>query len=470
MHGILTETAAHVYATPRVYDPANFPERFGNGIPVKESTVFYQRPWMGGRWGVREAIDYMMTVDFAILDTAVARRENLLRKAWETARANIVAGSEGGPFAYVVPETGNALEMLQRLRLAGVEVRRATQPFTANGKSFASGTWVIPAAQAFRGYIVDLMEPQRYPELRAGITGPTKKPYDVAGWTLPMLMGVGYERVDKPFPAALDSAEPAPVSTTPFSGRKWPRIALYQPWQPNMDTGWTQWVFDRLQIPYTLVHNDDVRKGGLQSRFDTIVFASQSVSSILHGYRTGENAVQGASGIGETAAPQRPEFTGGIGVTGAAGLDEFVRDGGRLVAMDAAADLPVGLFGLPVRPLVTGTDSSPNGYYCPGSILRLTVDSKEVFAFSSGGQAWEVMLLPSEDKGERQVRVVARYASKDVLASGWLSGERVIAGRPALLEVPHGKGRVVLFGFRPQFRGQTWGTFGLLVDSLGVAR
>jgi hypothetical protein len=98
------------------------------------------------------------------------------------------------------------------------------------------------------------------------------------------------------------------------------------------------------------------------------------------------------------------------------------------------------------------------------------VGSKEVFAFSSGGQAWEVMLLPSEDKGEHEVRVVARYALKDVLASGWLSGERVISGRPALVEVPHGKGRVVLFGFRPQFRGQTWGTFGLLVDSLGVAR
>jgi hypothetical protein len=97
----------------------------------------------------------------------------------------------------------------------------------------------------------------------------------------------------------------------------------------------------------------------------------------------------------------------------------------------------------------------------------LTVGANEVFAFSSGGQAWEVKLLPSEDKGDREVRVLARYAPKNVLASGWLSGERVIAGRPALLDVPHGKGHVVLFGFRPQFRGQTWGTFGLLVDALG---
>jgi hypothetical protein len=469
MHGILTETAAHVYATPRVYDPATFPERFGNGMPSKESTVFYQRPWMGGKWGVRDAIEYMMTVDFAILDTAVARRESLLRKAWATARANIEAGAAGGPYAYIVPEAGNALEMLQRLRMSGVELRRAKRPFTVNGKEYGSGAWVIPAGQAFRGYVVDLMEPQRYPELRAGITGPTKKPYDVAGWTLPMLMGVAYERIDKPFTAELESAEPTGSESTPFSGRKWPRIALYEPWQPNSDTGWTQWVFDRLQIPYTLVHNADLRKGDLGSRFDTIVFASQSTAGILHGYRTGENSSRrGGAVTGETPGPQRPEFTGGIGIAGAAALNEFVLEGGRLVTMDEATDLPVSLFGLPVRPVVSEReDASPNGYYCPGSILRLTVGSNEVFAFSSGGQAWEVTLLPSEDKGDREVRVLARYAPKNLLASGWLSGERVIAGRPALLDVPHGKGHVILFGFRPQFRGQTWGTFGLLVDALG---
>jgi hypothetical protein len=468
MHGILTETAAHVYATPRVYDHSVFPERFGNGMPVKESTVFYQRPWMGGKWGVREAIDYMMTVDFAILDTAAVRRESLLRKAWETARSNIDAGTTGGPFAYIVPEAGNALEMLKRLRMGGVDMRRAKQPFAANGRTYAPGTWVIPAGQAFRGYVVDLMEPQRYPELRSGITGPTKKPYDVAGWTLPMLMGVAYERADKPFTAELETVEPIPSQTTPWSDRKWPRIALYEPWQPNSESGWTQWVFDRLGVPYTVVHNTDIRQGDVGSRFDTIVFASQGTAAILHGYRAGENASRRSSPTGESPAPQRPEFTGGIGIAGAAALDEFVRQGGRLVAMDEATELPVNLFGLPVRPIVPEReDTSPNGYYCPGSILRLNVGSSEVFAFSIGGQAWEVTLLPSENKGDKEVRVLARYASKNLLASGWLSGERVIAGRPALLDVSHGKGHVVLFGFRPQFRGQTWGTFGLLMDSLG---
>jgi hypothetical protein len=361
--------------------------------------------------------------------------------------------------------------------MGGVEMKRARQRFSAAGKNYEAGAWVIPAGQAFRGYLVDLLEPQQYPELRAGTTGPTRRPYDVAGWTLPMLMGVPVDRVEKPFAVELETAEPVASETTAFTGRKWPRIALYEPWQPNMDTGWTQWVFDRLKIPYTLLHNEDVRKEDLSSRFDTVVFASQSTASILHGYRFGETATRVSATTGETPSQQRPEYTGGIGLAGAASLDRFVRQGGTLVAFDVATDLPVQLFGLPVRPLISERDDpSPTGYYCPGSILRVDLEtghpiaagtSAEVYAFSSGGQAWEVTLLPAENKGEREVKVVARYASKNILASGWLSGERVIAGRPALIEARHGKGRVVLFGFRPQFRGQTWGTFRLLVNSLG---
>jgi hypothetical protein len=470
MHGILTETAAHVYATPRVYEASALPERFSNGIPTKQSSVFFERPWMGGRWALRDAVDYMLTVDFAILDLASTRRESLLRKAWEVARTNIEAAN--GPYAYVVPQGRYSEELLWRLKLGGIDVRRARKSFSAGGKTYEPGAWVIPAAQAFRGYLVDLMEPQVYPELKSGITGPTKRPYDVAGWTLPMLMGVPYDRVEKAFEADLDTtADLIPPTGKPFGDRKWPRVAIYEPWQPNSDTGWTEWVFDRLQIPYTVLRSADMQKGDLAKRFDTVVFASQSTASILHGYRAGENTMRASTATGETPAQQRPEYTGGIGVAGLAQLDEFVRSGGRMVALDDATDLPVQMFGLPLRPLIAEReDPSPTSYFCPGSILRLNVDGSEVFAFSSGGQAWDITLLPNEDKGDREIKVLARYAARNVLASGWLTGERTIAGRAALVEARHGRGSVVLFGFRPQFRGQTWGTFGMLADALGPAR
>ena len=175
------------------------------------------------------------------------------------------------------------------------------------------------------------MEPQRYPELRAGISGPTKKPYDVAGWTLPMLMGVGYDRVDKPFTGNLEPAEPPSLSQpTAVAGRKWSRIALYEPWQPNSDTGWTQWVLDRLQIPHTLLHNADIRKGDLGSRFDTIVFASQETASpFCTDIESGENASSKTiSAIGENfrrrKGPSSPAAS--VSLRAAAALDEFIRE------------------------------------------------------------------------------------------------------------------------------------------------
>ena len=96
----------------------------------------------------------------------------------------------------------------------------------------------------------------------------------------------------------------------------------------------------------------------------------------------------------------------------------------------------------------------------------------DAMVFSSGGQAYDITLLPEFNKGDREVRSVAKYAAKNLLASGFLQGERIVSGRSILVDARHGQGRVVLFGFRPQFRGQTFGTFKLLLNALylGSAR
>jgi hypothetical protein len=67
------------------------------------------------------------------------------------------------------------------------------------------------------------------------------------------------------------------------------------------------------------------------------------------------------------------------------------------------------------------------------------------------------------------VAVVARYAPQNLLRSGWLVGESYLANKPALVEVRQGQGRVILFGFPPEHRGQTWGTFGLIFNALARA-
>ncbi|MFN3326471.1 MAG: M14 family zinc carboxypeptidase [Bryobacteraceae bacterium] len=518
MHGILTETALHSYGTPRVYRPTEFPERFGNGIPTREPSVFYQRPWMGGKWGTREAIEYMLTADFAILDLAAERKAQFLLKAHELARRNIELGRLGKPFAYVVParqwDASSAREMLRRLMAGGIEVRQARADFQAGSKRYAKGDYVLLAGQAFRPYLVDLMEPQKYPELKAGTDGPTKRPYDVAGWTLPMQMGVQVERVEELFEAALDRVAEVPLAARSVDHREnasfltmaeqlarggrvgwgrdgailldgdaekaqWelrtPRVALYEPHQANMDAGWTQWLLDYFKIPHVLLKNDEVRKGDLRSRFDAIILAHQSAVSILHGARDGERP-GGAAWLPESV--QRPEYTGGIGVNGLAALEEFVREGGSLLAFDGATELPVRMFPTPVRAVLPYSGESSQGYYCPGSLLRITVDTShplafgmpaEAIAMSTGGQAFDVTLLPDMNRGDREVRSVARYANSNLLASGWISGERAVAGRSLLVEARHGKGRVVLFGFRPQFRGQSFGTFKFVLNAIYLA-
>ena len=91
---------------------------------------------------------------------------------------------------------------------------------------------------------------------------------------------------------------------------------------------------------------------------------------------------------------------------------------------------------------------------------------KEAYATSTGGQGFEITVLPEVNKGEREVKAFAWYAKQNLLASGWIAGERVMAGKAAAVEARLGQGKVVLFGFRPQFRGQTFGTFKLLLNEI----
>jgi hypothetical protein len=528
MHGILTETAGTL-ATPRTYKLTDLPERFGNGIPAREPSIFYQRPWLGGRWALRDAIDYMLTADFAILDLASNRAQHFLYKAWDLAHTNIELGRKGSPYAYVVPagqwDRWSTVEMLRRLQMAGVVVERAKSSFEADGRQYPSGSYILPAAQPFRAYLVDLMEPQTYPEIKTGQSGPTKRPYDVAGWTLRMLMGVQVDRIDDGFNVSVDTTPDLSLPEPSLDHRdnssflaiidllkkgakvRWsadgavlvegrapsaafeqaayelhtPRVALYEPFTANIDTGWTEWLLDYFKIPYTLLHNSDFGPG-LNTRFDAILLAAQSPNSILHGTQQGISLAGRSPGEGSTQ--QRPEYTGGINISGLAALEEFVKDGGTLITFDAASDLPVQFFPLPVAPRIRTsptterTADTPAGFYSPGSLLRMSVDTtqplafgmpKEAFLFTSGGQAWDINLLPEFNQGDREVKSIARYATTNLLASGWVSGERQVTGKSALIEARHGRGRVVLFGFRPQFRGQTFGTFKLILNAIYLA-
>ena len=222
-----------------------------------------------------------------------------------------------------------------------------------------------------------------------------------------------------------------------------------------MDEGWTRYIFDTFNVPYSSVRDTDVRQGGLHSKFDVLILTSQANAQILGGNATG-------------TAPA--EFTGGITEGGVNNLKDFVNQGGMLVCFDNACDLAIKQFNLPVRNILDGVRSSD--FYCPGSILALDVDNKHPFAATVPATLPAYFInssafaVTSEDAN---LRVVARYAKEDVLRSGWLLGEDKLRGQIALAEVGVGKGRVVLFGFRPQHRGQAWATLPLIWNVLSSA-
>jgi hypothetical protein len=221
-----------------------------------------------------------------------------------------------------------------------------------------------------------------------------------------------------------------------------------------MDEGWTRWLFDTFNVPYSPLRDADVRAGSLRAKYDVIVLPSMRLREIVEGRAAG-------------TAP--PELTGGITEAGVENLRRFVEDGGTLVCWDESTELAIKCFHLPVRNVLEGL--KPSDFYCPGSVLRVEVDTTHPLArgLAHLADAYFVNSAAFEVTDPAHAQTVARYAGRkeDVLRSGWLLGAQYLAGRAALVEASLGKGRVVLFGFRPQHRGQTWGTFPFIFNALG---
>jgi Zinc carboxypeptidase len=476
--GILTETASGRYATPVEISETQLPERLGSGENAMEPSTWNPSPWKGGVWRIRDQMDYMVTATMAVMRLAADYREDWLYNRYQMARDQIAAGRRGKPYAYVIPagqrDWATAVRMAEILHLGAVEIDRAPAAFTAGGSSYPAGSLVVLMAQPHRGYAKDLLEPQRHPDRRDGPNGPPKRPYDMAGWTLPYQMGVTADMIPDAFEARLErvtdfaaiakeaTGTPATAGTLQSvtervreltaAGRA-PRVGLYKSWVASMDEGWARFVLEQFSVPYQSLRDKDVRAGNLRARFDALVLPDQSAKEIIEGHAAGTMPA---------------EYVGGIGVEGVASLKAFVEAGGTLIAVDGATDVPIRQFGLPVRNAIDGVRNTE--FYCPGSLLRLSVDTSNPLmagiadgqaAFFVNGRAFDVDAGASD-----RVRVPARYASKDLLMSGWINGDSKIAGKAAIVEASLGRGKVLLVGFGPYFRGQPHGTFRILFNPI----
>ena len=242
------------------------------------------------------------------------------------------------------------------------------------------------------------------------------------------------------------------------------RVGIYKSWVANIDEGWTRWVSRQYGFAPETLTNEDIRRGSLGRRFDVIILPDQAAGRILKGHQPGDDPPHP-----RPWGPVPPEYRGGIGPEGVEALQAFARAGGTLIAFDQATELPLTRFGGALARIRDATSGlSRERFYCPGSVVRIRVDlghragwgmQAESAAFFGSSRAFTT--------DDPSVRSIATYAAADrLLLSGWLLGGEHLAGRHAVLEVPYGEGRVVLFGFRPHFRGQLHATFKLLFNLL----
>jgi len=547
---LLSEMASANLASPVYIDPIELPN-----VNI-EKRMQLPDPWPGGWWRLRDIMDYDLALSMSLIKTAFLHKEDFLYNFYKMCRDSIEKNGGGEPFAFVIPKTQHdyptTLKMLEVLMSGGAEIHRATEDFVADSKVFPAGSFVVLLSQPYRPYVQNLLEIQKYPDMRLYPGGPAIPPYDTAGWTFPLQMGVRCEEIKKPFDADLTKLENIPdlsatalQKTAPYlildsrlngsysvvfpllkegveifrskdtvhknglvaaAGsfiikntapsqkilpdllEKWNvdaydlesldkipktrlkkhRVGLYQSWRANMDEGWTRYVFDDMGIPFASLHNADFkgskkRKVDLNSQFDALVFADENPDVI----KSGKPHWNSAYGGYHTDCPQ--EYQGGIGKEGVEALKSFVENGGILVTLNRACGLIFNAFAVPAENALAKVDRRK--FLCPGSILRIEVDNetpigygipKEAAAMFSRSLALQTRI----PMGEWDRQVVARYSSENVLLSGWLLGEDVIARKAAVVDVKYKKGHIILIGFRCQHRAQSHGTYKFLLNAL----
>jgi len=444
MIGILAETALYRYASPFRYRSDNLPRKFKNGLPALTPSPDYPNPWMGGEWKLSNAVDYMLTASIGVLDVAAKQHERFLYNIYQMGRDAIEKGKRESPSAYVIGLDGQhdpsaAVGMVEVLKLGGLDIEQADEAFQAGGRQFAKGTYIIPTAQAFRPYLVDLMEAQKYPEKQA--PDENEQPYDMTGWTLPMQMGVKVVKVDRPLTVATHAVQqvrlpevenfqafryylidrrwntsftlvnrllkagisvevlpegvdlsgaalpPGSFVVSGDSGEVVHKMAseLRIPLRgsdslPGLKT--ERLVRPRLALYKPSDANQD--EGWIRWLLERFEFSFMSVreDSIRDGNLRSQFDViiipsdAGKRLIdGQSPSLVPPQFAQGIGSQGLHNLKEFVTKGGVLIASDATCQVPLDYFGLPFRNAVRNLSESV--FSCPGSLVRLEVDPSD---------------------------------------------------------------------------------------------
>ncbi len=548
---LLSEVASCNIASPVYIDPSEIkatPE-----ITPYDIRTNYPNPWRGGWWRLRDIVNYELALTFSLIDIASQYKEDILFDYYLMGKDAVEKGKLGNPFAYVIPREQNdpvtVSKMIEILQLGGVEVHFSKEDFKVDNVIYPANSYVIFLAQPYGRYVKDLFEEQYYPDLRKSKKEPPIQPYDVAGWTLPYLMGVKFFTINKPFEIEVDYLNGPNYSEGKVSSKsgkyfivksgmninsklinrlhklnipvywntekillndkifnqgsvifpvnsqtlkvvdnladelhieinslehidqkilkqiKKVRIGLYKPYTANMDEGWTRLLLENFEFDFVTMDNKEFKTKRLKDRYDVIIIPDMSADLIKEGKFTGENA--------RFNRPKPPEYDSGIGKTGVENLKTFIeKDGGTVITLGEACNFAIEDLGLRVTNILKNVKSDE--FFCPGSLIRISVDNNNPIGYGFEEEAIAYMnnniaFATTIPFGQYDRSIVARFPTKDLLKSGFLLGEDYLYNRAAIVNIKQKKGNVVLLGVKVQNRHQTFGTFKFLFNAIHSA-
>ena len=367
---------------------------------------------------------YIFGVNVVAADHPLKVKLERVKKVERPSGAVLGSGSAGYILGH---ESNTSLIAVNRLMKAGANVSWAKNSFSVGNLRYPAGTIIIDSQRITSDKIRNIAK-----ELSLEFTAADSKP-------------------------SVSSLQLKPIN-----------IGLYKSWVANMDEGYMRWMFEQYEFPFENIFDEDVKAGNLNGRFNVIVLPSEpnarpmsqaygeqpAVRNILHGHAPG------------TVPPQ---YAGGITEQGADSLRQFVEKGGTLVCVGTACLFAIDQFHLPVKDAVLGLELKD--FYCPGSLIKIVNETNHPVAYgmeeSCAGFFWNNNAFEIEpSKSENQPQVITRYADKGLFMSGRLIGEKYMAGKAAIVEVPYGNGKIILHGFRVNFRASVPVTFKLFFNSL----
>ena len=535
-------------------------EIIGNPTPMQIALVAEKQlpkgdwplPVVPQMWHYKQSIDYEMSNNRAVLDYASRNRETLLYEFYRMGRHSIENGSQdhwtitpnriealeaakaktGDLYkeilhdpkfrdarGYIIPADQpdflTATKFVNALLKTGITVMRASEDFTVQGKNYPVGSYVVNTAQAFRPHVVDMFEPQNHPNDFAYAGGPPTPPYDSAGWTLALQMGVQFDRIMEGFNGPftkIQGLEAPPRQQITANGNLAGYLISHQVNDSFVVVNRllkagcaVYWIGQQIWVPYSpeakrIVEAGVVAALGMAKAPQGEALKLKPIRIALYDEYGGLMTLGWTRWLFEQyefpfevvypktldAGDLRSSFDVLVLTDGAVGRDRtqpkaedipeqyrgwlgkisdentlpqlkaFLANGGSIVTIGSATELGEKL-GLPVEIYVK---LPRDKFYVPGSLLRVHVDNTNPLAYGMPNEA-DVFFDNSPvfklrpDAAQKQTLAVAWFNSAKPLVSGWAWGQEYLKDGTAVAEATVGAGKVILLGPEVAFRGAT---------------